>query len=172
MIITRACNNYGPYQHPEKLIPLMTTNALDDIPLPVYGRGEQVREWLYVEDNCRALEAILQRGTPGDVYNIGTGERKSNLEMVKMILRAVGKPETLMRFVEDRPGHDFRYALNASKARRALQWEPEVTLEKGLEKTVAWYSQNREWIEAIKNRSYKEYYASMYENRSGYATKI
>jgi dTDP-glucose 4,6-dehydratase len=169
VIITRACNNYGPYQHPEKLIPLMTTNALGNVPLPVYGRGEQVREWLFVEDNCRALEAIMARGVPGEVYNLGTGERTNNLEMVRAILRLLDKPESMLRFVEDRPGHDFRYALNSGKARRKLQWEPEIGLENGLQRTLSWYRENPSWVEAIKNRSYQQYYSQMYEKRAGYA---
>ena len=147
VIVTRACNNYGPYQHPEKLIPLMISNALEGVPLPVYGRGEQVREWLHVEDNCRALEALLQRGTPGEVYNIGTGERHSNLDVVHSILRLVGQPANLIRYVSDRLGHDFRYALDTRKARQALQWEPEIKFETGLEPTIRWNARHRAWIE-------------------------
>lgn len=171
VVITRACNNYGPYQHPEKLIPLMTTNALEGIPLPVYGQGLQVREWLHVEDNCRAIEAVLERGVPGEAYNIGTGERKANIEIVKTILRILGKPPSLIRFVEDRLAHDFRYALDSRKARRDLQWEPQIKFEDGLGKTIQWYQQNRAWVESAKNRTFKDYYSQMYEKRAGYAKR-
>ena len=169
VIITRACNNYGPYQHPEKLIPLMTANALEGIPLPVYGRGQQVREWLHVEDHCRALEAVAQRGCPGEVYNIGSGERRSNLDVVETILRLLDKPATLIRYVADRPAHDFRYALDASKARRTLQWTPQMNFATGLEQTVLWYRENQAWVEAAKGSSYKDYYSEMYEKRAGYS---
>ena len=168
VIITRACNNYGPYQHPEKLIPLMTSNALEGTPLPVYGQGAQVREWLHVEDNCRALESLALRGTPGEVYNIGSGERRSNLDVVQTILRLLDRPPDLIRYVQDRLGHDFRYALNSDKARRELQWEPEIGFEKGLEDTIDWYRKNQTWVESAKGDSYKEYYSQMYEKRAGY----
>ncbi|MBI2816626.1 MAG: dTDP-glucose 4,6-dehydratase [Acidobacteria bacterium] len=171
VIVTRACNNYGPYQHPEKLIPLMTTNALEGLPLPVYGKGEQVREWLHVEDNCRAIEAVLARGVPGEVYNIGSGERHNNITIVKTILRLLDRPSSLIRFVEDRLAHDFRYALDCSKARRELQWEPQIRLEEGLQMTVTWYQANRAWVESAKNRPFKDYYSQMYESRAGYAGK-
>lgn len=169
VIVTRACNNYGPYQHPEKLIPLMTTNVLQDKPLPVYGQGMQVREWLHVEDNCRAVEAVLTKGVPGEVYNIGTAERSPNIEVVKTILRVLGKPDTLIRYVEDRLAHDFRYALDSSKIRKQLGWEPQISLQKGLEQTIRWYQANPEWIESARNRTYTDYYAQMYEKRAGYA---
>lgn len=169
VIITRACNNYGPYQHPEKLIPLMTTNALGGIPLPVYGLGMQVREWLHVEDNCRAVEAVLERGEPGQIYNIGTGERKTNIDIVTEILRLLDKPASLIRFVEDRPAHDFRYALDSSKAQRVLKWEPQIGFEKGLEQTVRWYQENRAWVEAARGRTYQSYYSQLYEKRAGYS---
>jgi dTDP-glucose 4,6-dehydratase len=171
VIVTRACNNYGPYQHPEKLIPLMTTNALEGLPLPVYGEGKQVREWLHVEDNCRAIAAALERGVPGEVYNIGTGERSPNIEIVQTILRVLEKPPSLIRYVEDRLAHDFRYALDASKARRELGWEPRITFADGLEQTVRWYRENRDWVESARGRSYNEYYSQMYEKRAGYAGK-
>ncbi|MBI3894732.1 MAG: dTDP-glucose 4,6-dehydratase [Acidobacteria bacterium] len=165
VIITRACNNYGPYQHPEKLIPLMTTNALEGLPLPVYGKGAQIREWIHVTDHCRALEAVVQRGRPGEIYNIGTGCRLSNLAIVQMILQLLEKPASLIQFVTDRPGHDFRYALDSSKARRELQWEPQIQLETGLQQTIRWYRENRSWIEAVKGPSYQQYYSRMYQNR-------
>ena len=169
VVITRACNNYGPYQHPEKLIPLMTTNAIEGISLPVYGKGDQVREWIHVDDHCRAIEAALERGVPGEVYNIGSEERRTNLEIVQTILRVLDKPASLIRHVSDRLAHDFRYALDASKARRELRWEPQVTFTNGLESTIRWYQQNRSWIESARNRSYQDYYAQMYGKREGYA---
>ena len=171
VIITRACNNYGPFQHPEKLIPLMTTNALEGKPLPVYGEGQQVREWLHVEDNCRAIAAVLERGTPGEVYNIGSGERKANLEIVQTILKLLDRPQSLIRHVEDRLAHDFRYALDSSKARRALEWEPQIRFEDGLGQTVRWYQENRSWVEEARGSSYQEYYSKMYDQRAGYAEK-
>ena len=171
VIVTRACNNYGPYQHPEKLIPLMTTNAIEGLPLPVYGQGLQVREWLHVEDNCRAIEAVLARGIPGDVYNIGSGHRKANIEIVKSVLRLLDRPDSLIRFVEDRLAHDFRYALDSRKASRELQWEPQVSFEQGLEQTVGWYRDHRAWVESAKNPTFKDYYSQMYEKRAGYAGK-
>ena len=152
VILTRSCNNYGPYQHPEKLIPLMVTNALEDRPLPVYGKGEQVREWLHVEDHCRVLELALQRGRPGEVYNLGSEQRRTNLQVVQTILRLLDKPQSLIQFVADRPGHDFRYALDAGKARRELQWEPEIDFETGLQRTLCWYRQNPAWVESARGR--------------------
>jgi len=165
VLVTRCCNNYGPYQHPEKMIPLMTTNALADIPLPVYGKGEQVREWIHAEDHCRALEAVYRRGQPGAVYNIGTAARLSNLELVQTILRLLDKPPSLIQFVADRPGHDFRYALDSAKARRELGWEPRISFETGLAKALAWYRENPSWVESARNDSYRKYYAERYENR-------
>lgn len=168
VIITRACNNYGPYQYPEKLIPLMTTNALEGLPLPVYGQGAQVREWIHVEDHCRALEAVLQRGTPGEIYNLGTGFRLSNLELVQTVLKLLDRPASLIRFVADRPAHDFRYALDSSKARRELLWEPQMDFETGLAQTLRWYQENLSWVESAKGDSYQQYYSQMYQNRQGY----
>ena len=172
VILTRACNNYGPYQHPEKLIPLMTTNALEDLPLPVYGKGEQVREWLHVEDHCRALELALERGRPGEVYNLGSEQRRTNLQVVQAILKLLDKPQSLIQFVADRPGHDFRYALDASKARRELPWEPEIDFESGLERTLNWYRQNPAWVEAARGPSYKKYYSRMYDNREEHLREL
>ncbi len=168
VIITRSCNNYGPYQHPEKLIPLMTTNALQGLPLPVYGEGAQIREWLHVEDHCRALELVLERGRPGEVYNLGSGEEQSNLVVVQTILRLLDKPRSLIRFVADRPGHDFRYALDSGKARRELEWQPAIGFETGLEQTLRWYRENHHWVESAKGDSFRSYYRQMYENRPGY----
>ena len=165
VILTRSCNNYGPYQHPEKLIPLMVTNALEDRRLPVYGKGEQVREWLHVEDHCRALELALERGRPGEVYNLGSEQRQTNLQVVQTILKLLDKPQSLIQFVADRPGHDFRYALDASKARRELQWRPEIDFEAGLARTLDWYRQNPAWVESARGPSYQKYYSQMYDNR-------
>ena len=172
VIVTRACNNYGPYQHPEKMIPLMTTNALNGLPLPVYGEGAQVREWIHVEDHCRALEAVLRRGRPGEVYNLGSGYRGTNLELVQTILRLLDKPASLIRFVADRPGHDFRYALDSSKAHRELDWEPQIALEAGLEQTLRWYRVNHGWVRSARGDSYQQYYSQMYENRAGYLQNL
>lgn len=165
VVITRACNNYGPYQYPEKFVPLMTTNALEDKRVPVYGEGTQVREWIHVEDHCRAIEAVALRGRAGEAYNIGSGHRQSNLESVKMILALLGKPESLIEYVADRPGHDFRYALDCSKLRGELGWEPRHDWTKGLQQTVEWYRQNQAWVESVKSQSFRQYYAQMYEAR-------
>jgi dTDP-glucose 4,6-dehydratase len=165
VLVTRCCNNYGPYQHPEKLIPLMTTNALAGIPLPVYGKGEQVREWIHAVDHCRALEAVCRRGRPGEVYNIGTEVRFSNLDLVRTILRLLGKPADMIQFVADRPGHDFRYALDCTKTRGELGWEPRIKFEEGLAETLAWYRESRAWVESARNDSYQKYYSERYENR-------
>jgi dTDP-glucose 4,6-dehydratase len=165
VIVTRCCNNYGPFQHPEKLIPLMTTNALAGIPLPVYGKGEQVREWIHAEDHCRALEAVFRNGSPGEVYNVGTAERLSNLELVRTILRLLGKPADLIQFVADRPGHDFRYALNCDKTCREVGWKPRISFETGLAETLTWYRDNRAWVDSARNDSYQKYYSERYENR-------
>ncbi|NHM26019.1 dTDP-glucose 4,6-dehydratase [Desulfofundulus sp. TPOSR] len=162
VVITRCSNNYGPYQFPEKLIPLMITSALEDKPLPVYGDGLNVRDWLHVEDHCRALELVLFRGRPGEIYNIGGHGERTNLEVVRVILKLLGKPESLIRFVKDRPGHDRRYAIDPSKITRELGWRPRHTFEEGLAATVEWYKQNRSWWERIKSGAYREYYQKMY----------
>ena len=165
VVITRSCNNYGPYQYPEKLIPLMVTNAFADLPLPVYGQGAQVREWIHATDHCRALEAELRRGKPGEVYNVGSGYRRSNLEVVQEILRQTGKPQRLIQYVADRLGHDFRYALDCSKILNELQWEAQITFEEGLAETIRWYKEKSAWVEAARGPAYHKYYAEMYENR-------
>ncbi|MGB9804824.1 dTDP-glucose 4,6-dehydratase [Desulfofundulus sp.] len=162
VIVTRCSNNYGPYQFPEKLIPLMITNALEDQPLPVYGDGLNVRDWLHVEDHCRALELVLFRGRPGEVYNIGGHGERTNLEVVRAILKLLGRPESLIRYVNDRPGHDRRYAIDPSKITRELGWRPRHTFEEGLAATVEWYRQNRPWWERVKSGEYKDYYTKMY----------
>ena len=164
-IITRCSNNYGPYQFPEKMLPLMVNNARHDKTLPVYGDGLQVRDWLYVYDHCTALLAAYTRGVAGEVYNIGGCNEKTNLEVVRAILSHLGKPESLIKHVTDRPGHDRRYAIDASKMMRELDWKPSVTFEQGLAKTLDWYSANTAWVESVTSGDYQSYYTSMYANR-------
>jgi dTDP-glucose 4,6-dehydratase len=165
VLVTRASNNYGPYQFPEKLIPLMISNALEGKPLPVYGDGMQVRDWLYVEDHCRAIAALLEKGREGEVYNIGGNRSLPNIEVVRKILRATGRSQDLIRFVTDRPGHDRRYALASEKTMCETGWSPEVSFEEGLNRTVAWYQQNAGWVERVKSGEYQNYYALNYGNR-------
>jgi dTDP-glucose 4,6-dehydratase len=160
--ITRCSNNYGPYQFPEKLIPLMVTNALEDKPLPVYGDGQNVRDWLHVEDHCRALELVLFNGQPGEIYNIGGHGERTNLEVVNLVLEQLNKPKELIQYVTDRPGHDRRYAIAPGKINREIGWYPVYTFEAGLKETVAWYVGNRGWWERIKSGKYRQYYAEMY----------
>lgn len=160
--ISRCSNNYGPYHFPEKLIPLMILNALEDKPLPVYGDGKNVRDWLYVEDHCRAIELILENGRVGEVYNVGGHHEKQNIEVVKTILHALGKSEELIAFVKDRPGHDRRYAIDPSKIHRELGWLPQTSFEDGIQKTVEWYLQNRSWWEHIRSGDYRRYYEQQY----------
>lgn len=162
--ITRCSNNYGPYQFPEKLIPLMIWRALEDKPLPVYGDGLNVRDWLYVEDHCLAIDRILREGKAGEVYNIGGNNEKPNIEIVKLILKVLGKPEDLISFIQDRPGHDRRYAINAGKIRHELDWEPETNFEAGIKKTIQWYVDNRSWWEEILRGEYRNYYNLYYGN--------
>ena len=160
--ISRCSNNYGPYHFPEKLIPLMILNALEDKPLPVYGDGKNVRDWLYVEDHCRAIELILDNGRVGEVYNVGGHHEKQNIEVVKTILHALGKSEELIAFVKDRPGHDRRYAIDPSKIHRELGWLPQTSFEDGIQTTVEWYLQNRSWWEHIRSGDYRRYYEQQY----------
>ena len=160
--ISRCSNNYGPDHFPEKLIPLMILNALEDKPLPVYGDGKNVRDWLYVEDHCRAIELILENGRVGEVYNVGGHHEKQNIEVVKTILHALGKSEELIAFVKDRPGHDRRYAIDPSKIHRELGWLPQTSFEDGIQKTVEWYLQNRSWWEHIRSGDYRRYYEQQY----------
>jgi dTDP-glucose 4,6-dehydratase len=164
-LITRCSNNYGPYHFPEKLIPLMIANALNDKPLPVYGDGLNVRDWLYVEDHCRAIDVVLHNGKLGEVYNIGGHNEKRNIDIVKLILQKLGKPESLITFVKDRPGHDRRYAIDASKIERELGWKPQETFETGIEKTIQWYLEHRQWWERIISGEYQKYYELQYEKR-------
>ena len=164
-IITRSSNNYGPYQFPEKFLPLLVTNALDDKPLPIYGDGRQERNWIHVEDNCRGILAVLERGRVGETYNIGGEDVLENLDLVRRLLRLMGKPESLMRYVADRPGHDRRYALDSSKMHRELDWRPLIPLEQGLQQTVDWYQNNTEWVASVRDGAYLSYYEKYYENR-------
>lgn len=163
--VTRASNNYGPYQFPEKLIPLMISNALDDKALPVYGDGQQIRDWLYVEDHCRAIKAVLERGEAGEIYNIGGNCSLPNLEVVRRILKATGKPESLITWVTDRPGHDRRYALTNEKLTRHTGWEPQMDFDSGLAATVEWYRTNKEWISHVKSGEYRKFYELNYAGR-------
>ena len=165
VIVTRCTNNYGPYQHPEKLIPLMISNAMEDKPLPVYGDGLNVRDWIHVMEHCAALDAVLHHGRPGEVYNIGGGNTRTNLDIVHEILRLLGKPTSLVQFVKDRPGHDRVYALNCEKIRQELAWSPRVSLEQGLEATVGWYQTHSDWVRAVRSGSYRSYYRKFYEQR-------
>jgi len=163
--ITRCSNNYGPYQFPEKLIPLLISNAIEDKELPIYGDGMNVRDWIYVEDHCRALDAVLHHGKEGEVYNIGGQSEKPNLEVVKAVLDQLDKPHSLIRFVKDRPGHDRRYAMDFSKIERELGWNPTFSFEEGVRLTVEWYKAHQEWWRKIKTGEYLEYYERMYGNR-------
>jgi dTDP-glucose 4,6-dehydratase len=163
--VTRASNNYGPYQFPEKLIPLMISNALEDKPLPVYGDGQQVRDWLHVEDHCRAIFAVLEKGRAGEVYNIGGSCSLANLDVVKRILKATGKPESLITRVADRPGHDRRYALSNEKLTRETAWLPEMDFEEGLFATVKWYQQRQDWVAHVKSGEYQKFYEQNYAQR-------
>jgi dTDP-glucose 4,6-dehydratase len=165
VLITRCSNNYGPYQFPEKLIPLMISNAIENKELPIYGDGMHVRDWIYVEDHCRALDRVLQHGKAGEVYNIGGRSERPNLYVAKAILDRLGKPHSLIRFVADRPGHDRRYAIDFSKIERELGWNPSISFEEGIRRTVEWYQTRREWWEKIKTGEYLDYYRRMYEQR-------
>jgi dTDP-glucose 4,6-dehydratase len=164
-VITRSSNNYGPYQFPEKFLPLMITNAFQGKPLPIYGDGRQQRDWLHVEDNCRGILAVLERGKIGEVYNIGGQDPEENLSMVRTVLRLTGKPEALLSYVQDRPGHDRRYALNCEKIRSNLGWKPEIPLEDGLRQTIKWYKENTAWVANVCTGEYLSYYEKYYKNR-------
>ena len=163
--ISRCSNNYGPYQFPEKLIPLMIINALNDRPLPVYGDGRNVRDWIHVKDHCEAIDIIIHRGKEGEIYNIGGENERANIDVVRMILRELGKPESLIRFVKDRPGHDRRYALDISRMKKEFGWSPKISFEEGLKSTIKWYLENRSWWEEIINGEYMNYYERMYGER-------
>jgi len=163
--ITRCSNNYGPYQFPEKLIPLMIRNALADQHLPVYGDGLNIRDWLYVEDHCSAVDLVLHKGASGEVYNIGGHNERTNIEVVKTILAELGKPESLIRFVKDRPGHDRRYAIDATKIRRELGWHSKFDYETGIRETIRWYLANQEWMNQVVSGAYLQYYEQQYRDR-------
>ena len=163
--ISRCSNNYGPYHFPEKLIPLMIVNALADKPLPVYGNGENVRDWLYVEDHCRAIDLIIHNGKVGEVYNVGGHNEKCNIDIVRIICQELGKPESLIVHVEDRKGHDRRYAIDPAKIHRELGWLPETKFEDGIKKTFKWYLEHKKWWQDIINGEYQEYYAKMYGSK-------
>lgn len=163
--ITRCSNNYGPYHFPEKLIPLIISRALADESLPVYGKGENIRDWLYVEDHCAAIDLVIRKGRVGEVYNIGGHNEKTNLEVVKTILKQLGKPESLITFVTDRPGHDMRYAIDPAKIHRELGWLPQTSFDDGIKKTIDWYLDNKEWWQNILSGEYQNYFDSMYSNR-------
>jgi dTDP-glucose 4,6-dehydratase len=163
--ITRCSNNYGPYQFPEKLIPLMINNALNEKELPVYGDGLYVRDWLYVYDHCTAIWQVLTKAPPGEIYNIGGCNEKTNLEVIGLILNRLGKPKSLIKHITDRPGHDRRYAIDASKITGELGWQPSVGFEEGINKTIDWYLQNQKWLRNVVSGSYQTYYEAMYGNR-------
>ena len=160
--ITRCSNNYGPYQFPEKLIPLMIHNARTGRPLPVYGDGLQVRDWLHVNDHCRAIETVLERGRPGEIYNVGGSNERTNLEIIRLILQELEAPEDLIVHIQDRPGHDRRYAIDSGKLQRELGWKPRYTFEEGLRETVRWYLEHEAWTAEIVSGEYQQYYAAMY----------
>jgi dTDP-glucose 4,6-dehydratase len=161
-IITRCGNNYGQRQFPEKLIPLIIANAMNDESLPVYGDGKNVRDWIFVEDHCRAIWLAYERGKSGESYNIGARNERQNIEVVKSILDALDKPHSLIKFVTDRPGHDRRYAIDAAKVETELGWQPQTTWEEGLQKTIDWYLENQDWIKRIRNGAYRDYYKKQY----------
>ncbi len=163
--ITRCSNNYGPYQFPEKLIPLMISNALEGRKLPIYGKGINIREWIHVEDHCKAILKVILEGTDGEIYNIGGGSEVTNIDLVKKLLVILNKSDSLISFVKDRPGHDLRYAIDHSKITKELNWRPEIKLEPGLKKTVNWYLDNEEWLNNVKTKEYLTYYEKQYQNR-------
>ena len=163
--ITRCSNNYGPYQFPEKLIPLMISNALEDKELPVYGDGKNIRDWLHVYDHCTAIDLVLHKGKNGEVYNIGGHNEKENIEIVKLILKELDKPESLIKFVKDRLGHDRRYAIDSTKITEELGWKPKYTFETGIVETIHWYLDNQDWMDKVKSGEYQEYYERMYSKK-------
>ena len=164
-IITRCSNNYGPYQFPEKLIPLLITNAMEDKPLPIYGDGLNIRDWIHVQDHCRALRALLEKGREGEIYNIGGEGERTNLEITEIVLRLLNKPKSLIRYVTDRPGHDRRYAIDFSKLKNALGWSPAYHLQEALGQTVRWYIDHEEWWRRIKSGTYRDFYEKHYQER-------
>ena len=171
-LITRTSNNYGPYQFPEKLLPLAISNVLEDRPIPVYGDGMQVRDWVHVTDNCRALRAVLERGRPGETYHIGGGNPLPNIEVLRTLLKILGKPESLLTTVTDRLGHDRRYAVDFSKTTGELGWKPEISFADGLARTIRWYQDNTEWVRRCRSGEYRTYYESMYGDREATAKAL
>jgi len=166
-LITRCGNNYGPYQFPEKFLPLFITNALDDRPLPLYGDGQQVRDWIHVEDHAKGILDVLEQGRIGEVYNISGNSERTNQHMAESVLSLLGKPNSLIRYVKDRPGHDRRYGVNASKLRHEIGSQPVIDLDAGLRATIEWYTRERSWWERIKSGEYRKYYEELYGDRLG-----
>ncbi|MCK5519778.1 MAG: GDP-mannose 4,6-dehydratase, partial [Candidatus Marinimicrobia bacterium] len=162
VLTTRCSNNYGPYQFPEKLIPLMISNAMTDQALPIYGDGLNVRDWLHVDDHCSAIMSVMEKGKDGEVYNIGGNNEKANIEIVKTILDALNKPESLIQYVKDRPGHDRRYAIDAGKIENELSWTPKIEFKTGMKSTINWYIDNQEWWQRVKSGAYRDYYKNHY----------
>ena len=171
-LITRSSNNYGAYQFPEKFLPLMITNALDHKPLPIYGDGKQQRDWLHVEDNCRGILCVLEKGRPGEVYNIGGSDVEENLSLARRLLKLTNRPESLLSYVKDRPGHDRRYALHCQKMQDELNWKPTISLEDGLRQTIDWYRSHASWLAGVHGGEYRSYYAKYYENRDSSLREI
>jgi dTDP-glucose 4,6-dehydratase len=171
-LITRSSNNYGPYQFPEKFLPLMITNALDHKPLPIYGDGKQQRDWLHVEDNCRGILRVLEKGRRGEVYNIGGLDIEENLSVARRLLKLTNRPESLLSYVKDRPGHDRRYALRCQKMQDELNWKPAISLEGGLRQTIDWYRSHAPWLANVRGGEYRSYYAKYYENRDSSLREI
>jgi dTDP-glucose 4,6-dehydratase len=167
VLITRCTNNYGPYQFPEKLLPLLIANALENKPIPVYGDGKQVRDWIYVVDHCRGIDAVLQKGHPGEIYNISASGEARNIDVIKKVLDILGKPHSLITYVGDRPAHDRRYGLNSNKIQSELGWKPQFSFEEGLRSTVEWYIKNQEWWKKVRGSDYQKYYQANYENKFG-----
>jgi dTDP-glucose 4,6-dehydratase len=172
VIITRCTNNYGPYQYPEKFVPLIISRAVKGENIPVYGDGLQIRDWIHVMDHCSGLDAALHQGRDGEIYNLGAGNEWTNLEIARHILQLVGKPDSLLTYVQDRPGHDRRYALSSDKAEKELCWAPQITLEDGLKQTVDWYLSNDEWIKKVTERTYRAYYRQQYDQRDSTMKKV
>jgi dTDP-glucose 4,6-dehydratase len=164
-LVTRCSNNYGPYQFPEKLIPLLVTNAMANLPLPIYGDGMNVRDWIHVRDHCAAIDKVLQHGKIGEIYNVGARQEMPNLDIVRLILKELGKGEDLITFVKDRPGHDRRYAIDSTKIERELGWRPEVPFAQGIKETVEWYRRNSVWVQHVRSGEYLSYYQRMYQHR-------
>ncbi len=171
-MITRSSNNYGPFQFPEKFLPLMISNALEEKPLPIYGDGRQQRDWLHVEDNCRGILAVLERGRIGEIYNLGGADVEENLTMVRHVLRLLSKPETLLSYVADRPGHDRRYALDCKKIATELNWKPQIPLDQGLRQTIEWYRSNAGWVADVRGGDYRAYYKKYYEERDSVLPRV